>query len=126
MNIKWINKENTSNAITIYNNNITLSKQAAMLFEDAYGILVGVEEEIKQIVFKKVSIEEVNKKIVDKDDIYTLTMKPSFGRINNKKLVSELEKVFCFDFLNHPSYKFNAKWNNGLKMLIVDVKEGNE
>ena len=39
MNIKWINKEKTTNAITIYNNNITLSKQAAMLFEDAYGIL---------------------------------------------------------------------------------------
>ena len=32
MNIKWINKEKTSNAITIYSNNITLSKQAALLF----------------------------------------------------------------------------------------------
>ena len=58
--------------------------------------------------------------------MYTLTMKPSFGRINSKKLVSELENIFGFNFLIQASYKFNAKWNNGLKMLIVDVKESDE
>lgn len=50
-------------------------------------------------------------------------MKPSFGRINNKKLILELEKHLNLDFNIQTSYKFSAKWNTGLKMLIVDTKE---
>ena len=58
-----------------------------------------------------------------KEDVYELTMKPSFGRINNKKLILELEKHLNLDFNIQTSYKFAAKWNTGLKMLIVDTKE---
>ena len=45
---------------------------------------------------------------------------------SNKSAKKELERIFGFNFLAQASYKFNAKWNNGLKMLIVDVKEEKE
>lgn len=123
MSIEWINKEKNANAVTLYGNNITLSKQAAMFFEDAYGVAVGVDSEEGYLVLKKVTKEEVLKKEVDKDNIYDITMKPSFGRINSKRLISELEKYLDVDFNKQLSYKFSAKWHNGHKMLIIDVKE---
>lgn len=123
MNIEWINKEKNSSAITLYSNNITLSKQAAMLFEDAYGIAIGFDLEEGLLVMKKVSKEEVLEKEIDKESIYTITMKPSFGRINSKKLIVELEKYLNINFLEQTSYKFSAKWHTGYKMLIVDTKE---
>ena len=123
MNIAWINKEKTSSAVTLYNNNITLSKQAASFFENSYGIAVGFDIENKVLVLKKVTKEEVLKKEIDEDDVYELTIKPSFGRINSKKLIVELSNYLDFDFSKQLSYKFSAKWNNGLKMLIVDTKE---
>ena len=43
MNIEWINKEKNTNAVTIYSNNITFSKQAALLFDNALGIAVGFD-----------------------------------------------------------------------------------
>ena len=123
MNIAWINKEKTSSAVTLYNNNITLSKQAASFFENSFGIAVGFDIENKVLVLKKVTKEEVLKKEIDEDDVYELTIKPSFGRINSKKLIVELSNYLDFDFSKQLSYKFSAKWNNGLKMLIVDTKE---
>lgn len=123
MNIEWINKEKNISAVTLYSNNITLSKQAATLFEDAYGIAIGFDTEEGNLVMKKVSKEEILKKEVDKDNIYEITMKPSFGRINSKKLIVELEKYLNIDFTIQTSYKFSAKWHTGYKMLIVDTKE---
>ena len=123
MNIEWINKEKTTSAVTIYGNNITLSKQASLLFENAFGIAVGFDLENKTLILKKVSKEEVDKKAINKEDIYELTLKPSFGRINSKKLIVELSNYLNLDFVKQLSYKFAAKWNNGLKMLIVDTME---
>lgn len=123
MNIEWISQEKSNNAITIYNNNITFSKQAANCFADAYGIAVGFDKENQNIVMKRVTQEDVNNKIFSKEDIYNLTMKPSFGRINSKKLIVELSKYIGLDFSKKVSYKFSATYNTGTKMLIIDAKE---
>lgn len=123
MNIEWINKEKETSAVTIYNNNITFSKQASTLFENAYGIAIGYDLEGNNIVMKKVTKDEIMNKSVDKDDVYILTMKPSFGRINSKKLINELNKYIKLDFNSKMAYKFSAKWNNALKMLIVNTEE---
>lgn len=123
MNIEWITQEKTSNAVTIYNNNITFNKQATNYLVDAYGIAVGFDRQDKKIIIKKVSKEEVDNKIFKKEDIYMLTIKLSFGRINNKKLIEKLTNYLEFDFSKHTSYKYSATYNTGNKMLIVDTKE---
>lgn len=123
MKIEWITQDKNNSAVTIYDNNITLSKQAANYFDNAYGVAVGFDTETKQLVMKKITKEEVLNKDIDKEDIYALSMKPSFGRINSKKMVVELSKYLDLNFLEKKSYKFTAKWNTGLKMLIIDTKE---
>ncbi len=123
MDIEWISYGNNNQAVTIYNNNITLSKKAANYFNDAYGVAVGVDVKNKSIIIKKIIKEDINNNIFKKEDIYNLTMKPSFGRINSKKLISELSKYIKLDFFSQVSYKFSAIYNTGNKMLIVDTKE---
>lgn len=123
MKIEWITQDKNNSAVTIYDNNITLSKQAANYFDNAYGVAVGFDTETKQLVMKKITKEEVLNKDIDKEDIYALSMKPSFGRINSKKMVVGLSKYLDLNFLEKKSYKFAAKWNTGLKMLIIDTKE---
>ena len=108
MNIEWINKEKNTNAVTIYSNNITFSKQAALLFDNALGIAVGFDLDNKTLVMRKVTKDDILRKVVEREDVYELTMKPSFGRINNKKLILELEKHLNLDFNIQTSYKFSA------------------
>lgn len=123
MNILWIQQEKNNNAITIYENNITFSKKAANFFEGSLGVAVGFDKDNGSIVMKSITFEDINNKIFSKDDIYTLTIKPSFGRINSKKLIMELSKFIKLDFSKQTSYKFGATYNTGTKMLIIDTKE---
>ena len=124
MKIKWITKDDSLGAVTIYENNIRLSKKAADYFLDAYAIAIGVELEENKIVIKKVNKEEAESLGIDKARLYKINIKPSYGRITGKKIVDELKELYNFDFSKQLAYKFSAKWNTGEQMLIVDVKEG--
>jgi hypothetical protein len=124
MKIQWITKDDSLGAVTIYDNNIRLSKKAADYFVDAYAIAIGVDVDENKIVIKKVNKEEAESNTIDKSRLYKIHIKPSYGRITGKKMIDELKYIYKFDFTKQPAYKFSAKWNTGDKMLIVDVKEG--
>ena len=123
MKIQWITKDDSLGAVTIYENNIRLSKKASDYFLDAYAIAIGIDLENHKIVIKKISKEESESNSIDKSRLYKIHIKPSYGRITGKKIVDELKNVYNFDFQKQQAYKFSAKWNTGSKMLIVDAKE---
>jgi hypothetical protein len=124
LNVEWFNNKQKESALTIYYNNITFSKQTTMLFNNAYGIIVGIDRDTEQLVFKKVTQEEIENEKYYHEDIYKLTIKPTYGRINSRQLVNNICKYFNLDFTNKVSYKFSAIWNNGYNMLIVNIKGG--
>lgn len=119
--IDWISNDKNS-AITIYNNNITLSKHASRFFEDAYGVNVGVDVDSKELIIKKVSKEEFD----NGSNCHKIEIKASYGRISSKALVSKICEKLGLNFNNQQSLKFDAKWNNAKRMLIVETnrKEG--
>ena len=123
MKIKWITKDDSLGAVTIYENNIRLNKKAADYFLDAFAIAIGIDLEDHKIVIKKVNKDEAESLGIDKSRLYKINMKPSYGRITGKKIIDELKEIYDFDFSKKLAYKFSAKWNTGEKMLIVNVKE---
>lgn len=127
MVIDWINNDKNS-AVTIYNNNITLSKHAASFFEDAFGVAVGIDRETNNLIIQKINKEEYEKDSLDNSNFHKIEIKTSYGRINSKSLVSQISKRLGLDFKKQQSFKFGAKWNTGTKMLIISTnrKEGIE
>lgn len=123
--IDWINNDKNS-AVTIYNNNITLSKQASRFFEDAYRCNVGVDTDTNELIIMKISKEEYEKNYSDKTICHKIDIKSSYGRINSKSLVDKICEKLELEFTDNVSFKFDAKWNNGKKMLVVatDRKRG--
>lgn len=127
MNIDWITKKTDDGAITIYNNNITLNKQAAEFFQDAYCVAIGIDGETKNLVIKSVSKTEADlEKELSKNQYYKIAMSKSYGRIAGKSLINELAEYYNLNFSNQVAYKYSAKWNNGYKMLIINMKEQEE
>lgn len=124
MKIKWITKDDSLGAVTIYENNIRLNKKASDYFLDAYAIAIGVDLDDNKIIIKKVNKDEAESMGIDKSRLYKINIKPSYGRITGKQIIDELKSMYDFDFSKQLAYKFSAKWNTGERMLIVDVKEG--
>ena len=121
MKIEWLTTDDAKGAVTIYDNNIRLSKKAADYFQDAYAIAIGVDRDTKNLIIKSISKEEANSNVIDKSRLHKISIKGSYGRITGKQMVDELKRIFKFDFIAHQTYKFGARWNTGDKMLIVET-----
>jgi len=121
MKIDWITKNSSLGAVTLYENNITLNKHAANYFKDAYAVAVGIDRESGNIIIQKVSKEEAENH--DAESLHKIAIKPSYGRISGKHLITEISDHLALDFRSKTAYKFSALWNTGNRMLIVNTKE---
>lgn len=120
MKIEWFRHKDDLGAVTIYANNICLNKQASNYFLDAYAIAVGIDNDTNNIVIKNVSQDEVDSLMVDKASLNKISIKLSYGRITGKNLIDKINEILKLDFQKQAAYKYNAKWNTGTKMLIVE------
>jgi len=123
MKIEWIYRKDEGGFVTFYETNITLNKIASTYFVDAYAVLIGLDKPNRRLVIKNINKEEALRGDIDKNSIHDIAIKQSYGRINGKKVVSEINEVTNFDFTNGKIHKYKAKWNPGEKILIVDLKE---
>lgn len=121
MKIEWLNKVDTSSAVTIYENNICLNKQASNYFLDAYSVAIGIDSETNNIIIKNVSKEEADSLVIDKNNLNKISIKSTYGRITGKKIIDQIGYILNLDFKKQSAYKFNAKWNTGKKILIVET-----
>jgi hypothetical protein len=122
MKIEWITKNSSLGAVTLYENNLPLNKHAANYFKDAYAVAVGIDRDSGNIIIQKVSKDEVDNH--DAARLHRIAIKPSYGRISGKHLITEISDHLTLDFKDKTAYKFSALWNTGNRMLIVNTKEG--
>lgn len=122
MKIKWLSKDESLGAVTIYNNNIRLSKKATDYFSDAYAVAVGIDTDSNSLIIKNISKEEAESNRFDKNRLHKIQIKPNYGRITGKHMIDELILNYGFDFNVKPAYKFGARWNTGDKLLIVEME----
>jgi len=117
MNINWLSDNDSKSAITIYQNNIVLNKQASDFFKNSYMVAIGINSDNNSLVIKSVEKNEADKY----SQLYKINFTKSYGRINGKVLVDSIKGILGLDFTQSLSFKFSAKYNTGLKMLIAET-----
>ena len=80
MKIEWLSNQSNSGVITVYENNITLNKQATDCLKDAFCVVVGINRDTNELVIKSLTKEEVDQQDVSKDSIRKLSIKKSYSR----------------------------------------------
>lgn len=122
MSIKWLMVNEEQLTATFYETNITLNKVASTYFEDAFKVLVGLDLNNEAVVIKNLNKAEAQRGNLDKNQLMDIRIRPSYGRISSKKIMSEIQKAFNLNFKNHLKYK--AKWDLNEKILKINLKEG--
>lgn len=119
MNIEWLRSEKYNSSITVYQNNITFRQNIAKQFQDALGIAIGIDKEEKLLIFKKIT--EANKKTLNQVELYQLDFKPSYARLNSKKVVELLNSLVVEK--ENKNCRYKASWDEEKEMLLVYTKE---
>lgn len=118
MDVQWFSKNNKGIA-TIYETNITLNTIASNHFKNAYRTLIGYEEKSQSIVIKAINKEEILLGLYKDVETHTVSIKPSYGRINGKKIIQNLLEFHHLDFSTKPFHKFECEWDPKDRVLRI-------
>ena len=120
MEIQWLSNS-FKGVVTLYETNITLNTVAASNFENAYATMIGYSKKDNALVIKYLNKEEATSGVYNKNDLHTISIKPSYGRINGKNIIRSIANFYPLDFSEKNMYKFNSTWDVASKSLIVDL-----
>lgn len=118
MSVEWFTNEKEKYA-TIYESSITLNTVATNYFKNTYSTVIGFDKENNNLLIKPVSKEEVDVRNISSDDLHSISIKPSFGRITGKNIIKKLILYFPIDFKNSKSHKYICEWSNEEKLLKI-------
>lgn len=118
MDIQWFSRKNEGTA-TIYETNITLNKSSSRYFVNTYAVLIGFDKDNKNVVVKALDKEEASLKIYKGLTLYKVSVKPTYGRISSKQLITNIQKHYNLDFEEIKMYKFACSWNQEQKFLTI-------
>lgn len=118
MNVEWFTKS-PKGVATIYSSNITLNTTAANNFKTAYSTIIGFNSDEKTLLIKSVTKEDLSMGLYKNLDIHNISIKPSYGRIAGKNIISRLCEYFPLEFENNSLNKFECEWINEEKTLKV-------
>ena len=118
MNVEWFSNDKQKIA-TINDNNITLNTVAANYFKDIYSTLIGFDIESNILLIKPITKDEVTTRNILPSDLHTISIKPSYGRINGKSIIKKLCTYFPIDFSVKKAYIYICEWSNEEKLLKI-------
>ncbi|HMM00420.1 MAG TPA: hypothetical protein PKC96_03640 [Bacilli bacterium] len=122
MALTWFNKKVSQGIATIYDTNITFNTTAMEAIKTAYRVMVGFDDERNSIVVKKVSRAASIRGDIDNDSLLPLTVKNSYSRIANKKLIEKISGLAHTEFGRSPR-KFLTSWDDDKEVLVVNLNE---
>lgn len=119
MAITWFNEEKKDLIATISESNITLNKPAKNLIDYAYSVMIGLDASECKAYIKALDKESVEKGNYNKSQLYTVTIKSSYGRISNKGYIKEISKLLNISF-DKPK-KYYISYNADEHLLEIDL-----
>lgn len=122
MSVQWFTKGLQALA-TIYDNNITFNTAASRFLDNAYKVLIGFDQKEKTLLFKTISKEDIALGLYKTEDLHSVTIKPSYGRIHSKHLIRNLTEFFPLDFEKKIFYKYECTWDATQKTLKVNLEK---
>lgn len=118
MDIQWFSRK-TEGTASIYETNITFNKAASRYLVNTYAVLIGFDKDNKNVVVKALDKEEASLNKYTGLTLYKVSIKPTYGRISSKQLISNIQNYYDFDFRENKMYKFACSWNQEQKFLTI-------
>lgn len=120
MNIQWFSNS-LKGLVTIYETNITLNTVASGFFTNFYSTIIGFDASDNTLVIKGVSKSDVEEGSYKDVDLHPISIKPSYGRITGKKIITNLCNFYPIDFNAKKMHKYHCEWiesKNYLKIYL--------
>ena len=119
--IRWLNEKEKEGYAMLYPTNLTLNSRAAIPFENAYRVMVGIEDN-GDLILCPLGKDVVDRGIYDPASLYAIASRKSYARISSTSLMTMLAEELGLDLSSEP-VKLKARWDGENHYLIIKRKE---
>lgn len=121
MNFVWAKNDVANTSVTLYETNITLNKAACRPFEDVRFVLLGYDNDTRQLAIKPVSKEDIELNLYPRANLHKISLGKSYGRISNKNFMREIATRFNLDYNKDKGIKLDAEYDEDNQAMIVSL-----
>jgi hypothetical protein len=117
MGIQWFSAKEKEGSASFYSTNITLNTVAAVPFEYAYRVQVGIDDDYN-IVIEPLSKDRVLKGDLDEYAIQKISVKKTYARISSTALMKMIAKALNIELGDNPT-RFDTSWDEKKNLLTI-------
>lgn len=122
MQITWFDEKTKTGLATFYKTNLTLNAVAAIPFEHAYVVRIGLSGD-KNVVIRPLTKNEAESDTSGGEGIYKIACKKSYARISSTGLMSQIGAALGLELSDKPT-QFESEFLEKENLLVI--KTGKE
>lgn len=112
-----------SGYVSLYENHITINKSLMDYLKNAYRARIAIDKENSTVHIYPISKDYALSGELKESSLLQISISKTYARICSKPLIEYLSKHFGLVILKKEFKRFNARYDETKKGIIVDIRE---
>ena len=121
--LEFFELEEKSGYVSLYDNHITINKSLMEYLKGAYRARIAIDKESSTVHIYPITKDYALSGELKESSLLQISISKTYARICSKPLIEYLAKSFGIVILKKEFKRFNARYDENKKVIIVDMRE---
>ena len=121
--LEFFELEEKNGYVSLYDNHITINKSLMEYIKEAYRVRIAVDKVNNEMYIYPISKDYALSGELKESSLLQISLSKTYARICSKPLLEYLCKQFNITILKKEYKRCNARYDEGKKVIIVNMKE---
>lgn len=120
--LEFFELEEKNGYVSLYENHITINKSLMEYLKEAYRARIAIDKENNEMYIYPISKDYALSGELKESSLLQISISKTYARVCSKPLLEYLCKQFNISILKKEFKRFNAKYDENKKVIIVNMK----
>ena len=120
--LEFFELEEKNGYVSLYDNHITINKSLMEYIKEAYRVRIAIDKVNSEMYIYPISKDYALSGELKESSLLQISLSKTYARICSKPLLEYLCKQFNITILKKEYKRYNARYDEGKKVIIVDMK----
>ena len=120
--LEFFELEEKNGYVSLYENHITVNKSLMEYLKEAYRVRIAIDKQNDEMYIYPISKDYALSGELKESSLLQISVSKTYARICSKPLLEYLSKQFNITILKKEYKRYNAKYDENKKVIIVNMK----
>ena len=120
--LEFFELEEKNGYVSLYENHITVNKSLMDYLKEAYRVRIAIDKQNDEMYIYPISKDYALSGELKESSLLQISVSKTYARICSKPLLEYLSKQFNITILKKEYKRYNAKYDENKKVIIVNMK----